>query len=198
VALRFLDAMVPALTAQATTPASSVRRLAFVYMPMGANLAEWTPPGSGNLAELSPTLNSLRPFVDQLTVITNLELKNAYPGTHATFNAGFLRAAKAKRTESSDNCLGTTADQIAAKHLGKDTRLPSLELSMDLLTTVGLCDDGYTCVIRINLSWSSPTTPLPSDAHPHRLRAFVWRGRKCGGPHGEPSNKGQPSRPVEQ
>jgi len=137
VALPLLDAMIPALTVHAANP---VRRLAFVYMPMGANLSQWTPPGSGNLAELSPTLRSMQPFVDQLTVISNLELRNAYPGTHATSNAGFLSAAKAKRTESSDYYLGTTVDQIAAKALGKETRLPSLELSMDLLTTVGLCD----------------------------------------------------------
>jgi len=126
VALPLLDAMIPALTAQAMTPAAAVRRLAFVYMPMGANLAQWTPPGSGNLSELSPTLSSLRPFVDKLTVISNLELQNAYPGTHATSNAGFLSAAKAKRTESSDYYLGTTVDQVAAKYIGKDTRLPSL------------------------------------------------------------------------
>jgi len=167
VALPLLDAMIPALTAQSAASASSARRLAFVYMPMGANLAQWTPPGSSaDLGELSPTLSSMRSFVDQLSVITNLELRNAYPGTHATSNAGFLSAAKAKRTESSDYYLGTTVDQIAAKHLGKDTRLPSLELSMDLLTTVGVCDDGYACVYQNNLSWSSPTTPLPSDAHP--------------------------------
>jgi hypothetical protein len=166
VALPLLDAMVPALTAQARTPANSVRRLAFVYMPMGANLSQWTPPGSANLAELSPILSSMRPFVDKLTVISNLELRNAYPGTHATSNAGFLSAAKAKRTESSDYHLGTTVDQVAAKYIGKETRLPSLELSMDLLTTVGYCDDGYACVYQNNLSWSSPTTPLPSEAHP--------------------------------
>src|SRR5690349_18434941 len=92
VALPLLDAMIPALTAQAQTPAASVRRLAFVYMPMGANLAQWTPPGSENLTELSPTLSSLHPFIDKLTVISNLELQNAYPGTHATSNAGFLSA----------------------------------------------------------------------------------------------------------
>jgi hypothetical protein len=104
--------------------------------------------------------------VDQLTVITNLELKNAYPGTHATSNAAFLSAATAKWTESTDYQLATTADQIAAKHIGQDTRLPSLELAMDLLTTVGQCDNGYACVYQNNLSWSSPTTPLPAEAHP--------------------------------
>src|SRR5919197_3058029 len=166
VALPLLDAMVPSMTALARTPAEPVRRLGFVYMPMGCDIARWTPPGEGRLTELSPALQSLEPVMDHLTVITNLELKNAYPGTHATSNAAFLSAAKAKWTESTDYYLGTTADQIAAQHIGRDTVLPSLELSMDLLQTVGQCDNGYACVYQNNLSWSSPTTPLPSEAHP--------------------------------
>ena len=166
VALPLLDAMVPSMTALAKTAASPVRRLGFVYMPMGCDLPRWTPPGTGRLLELSPTLQSLTPVVDQLTVITNLELKNAYPGTHATSNAAFLSAAKAKWTESTDYYLGTTVDQIAASQIGQQTLLPSLELSMDLLQTVGQCDNGYACVYQNNLSWSSPTTPLPAEAHP--------------------------------
>jgi hypothetical protein len=165
VALPLLDAMVPSMTALARTPAEPVRRLGFVYMPMGCDLPRWTPGGTG-LTELSPTLQSLRPFVDQLTVISNLELKNAYPGTHATSNAAFLSAAKAKWTESTDYYLGTTVDQIAARNIGDQTLLPSLELSMDLLQTIGQCDNGYACVYQNNLSWSSPTTPLPAEAHP--------------------------------
>jgi uncharacterized protein DUF1552 len=166
VALPLLDAMVPAMTALAKTPAEPVRRLGFVYMPMGCDIARWTPPGEGRLVELSPTLQSLGPIVDQLTVISNMELKNAYPGTHATSNAAFLSAATAKWTESTDYYLGTTVDQIAAKRIGNETLLPSLELSMDLLHTVGQCDNGYACVYQNNLSWSSPTTPLPAEAHP--------------------------------
>jgi hypothetical protein len=166
VALPLLDAMVPSMTAFARTPAAPVRRLGFVYMPMGCDIARWTPPGAGKLAELSPTLESLRSVMDQLTVITNLELKNAYPGTHATSNAAFLSAARAKWTESTDYYLGTTVDQIAAQQIDRETLLPSLELSMDLLQTVGQCDNGYACVYQNNLSWSSPTTPLPAEAHP--------------------------------
>jgi hypothetical protein len=164
--LPLLDAMVPALTALAATPANPVRRLGFVYMPMGSIISQWTPPGEGRLTELSPTLRSLAPVVDHITVLTNMELKNAYPGTHATSNAAFLSAAKAKWTESSDYYLGTTVDQVAARQIGQETRLPSLELAMDLLSTVGQCDNGYACVYQNNLSWSSPTTPLPSEAHP--------------------------------
>jgi hypothetical protein len=166
VALPLLDAMIPSMTAIAKTAAEPVRRLGFVYMPMGCDLPRWTPPGEGRLTALSPSLDSLRPVMDQLTVISNLELKNAYPGTHATSNAAFLSAAKAKWTESTDYYLGTTVDQIAAKQIGHQTLLPSLELSMDLLQTVGQCDNGYACVYQNNLSWSSPTTPLPAEAHP--------------------------------
>src|SRR5215208_1835342 len=165
-ALPLLDAMVPASTALAATPAAPVRRLGFVFMPMGCDLSRWTPPGKDKLDELSPILSSLEPVKQHVSVLTNMELRNAYPGTHATSNAAFLSAARAKHTESSDYYLGTTVDQIAAKQLGRETQLPSLEMSMDMLQLAGQCDNGYACVYQNNLSWSSPTTPLPAEAHP--------------------------------
>jgi hypothetical protein len=164
-ALPLLDAMVPAATALAKTAANPVRRLGFVFMPMGCDQSRWTPTGE-NLDQLSPILSSLAPVREHVTAITNLELKNAYPGSHATSNSSFLSCAKAKLTESTDYYLGTTVDQIAAQHIGQGTQLPSLELSMDLMQVVGQCDNGYACVYQNNLSWSSPTTPLPAEAHP--------------------------------
>jgi hypothetical protein len=171
VALPLLDAMIPSLTAVAKTPASAdrLRRLGYVYMPMGCDITRWTPPGGEKLGELSPTLGPLEPVKELVTIISNMELQNSYPGTHATSNSGFLSAAKAKRTESSDYYLGTTADQIAAQQIGQSSQLPSLEMSMDLLATVGQCDNGYACVYQNNLSWSSPTTPLPAEAHPRMV-----------------------------
>lgn len=167
VALPLLDAMIPSMTALAQTPANPVRRLGFVYIPMGSDIARWTPAGEGGvLTDLSSTLSPLAPVMKHVTVVSNMELKNAYPGTHATSNAAFLSAAKAKWTESSDYFLGTTVDQIAAKQMGQETQLPSLELAMDLMEVVGQCDNGYACVYQNNLSWSSPTTPLPAEAHP--------------------------------
>ncbi|MDB6028622.1 MAG: hypothetical protein JWM68_4845 [Verrucomicrobiales bacterium] len=165
-ALPLLEAMVPAATPLAKTAANPVRRLGFVFIPMGCDRTRWTPGGEKNLDQLSPILSSLEPVKEHVTAITNLELRNAYPGSHATSNAAFLSAAKAKLTESADYYLGTTVDQIAAKQIGQETQLPSLEMSMDLLQTVGLCDNGYACVYQNNLSWSSPTTPLPAEAHP--------------------------------
>ncbi len=166
-ALPLLDAMIPSLTAVANTPANpaKLRRLGYVYMPMGCDVSRWTPAGD-TLDELSPTLSPLAPLKKDVVVITNMELRNAYPGTHATSNCSFLSAAKAKRTESTDYYLATTADQIAAQQIGQETQLPSLELSMDLLSVVGQCDNGYACVYQNNLSWSSPTSPLPAEAHP--------------------------------
>jgi hypothetical protein len=165
-ALPLLDAMVPAATPLAHTPANPVRRLGFVFMPMGCDQSRWTPRSEITLEQLSPILSSLAPVREHITAISNLELQNAYPGTHATSNAAFLSAAKAKLTESSDYYLATTVDQIAAQQIGQETQLPSLELAMDLLQTVGQCDNGYACVYQNNLSWSSPTTPLPAEAHP--------------------------------
>jgi hypothetical protein len=163
-ALPLLDAMTPAGTALAP-PA---RRLGYLYVPMGAHRPMWNLPGK-DLTALSPTLSPLANVREYCTVVDNLELKNAYPGTHATSNAGYLSAAKAKWTESSDYYLGTTVDQLAAQQIGKETRLPSLELSMDLVSMVGQCDNGYACVYQNDLSWSSPTTPLPSEAHPRKV-----------------------------
>lgn len=164
-ALPLLDAMIPASTAWAKTPARPVRRLGFVFMPMGCDQSRWFPPGE-TLDTLSPILSSLAPVRQHVSVVSNMELQSAYPGSHATSNSSFLSAARAKLTESTDYFLGTTVDQVAAKRIGQETQLPSLELAMDLLQVVGQCDNGYSCVYQNNLSWSSPTTPLPAEAHP--------------------------------
>ena len=172
-ALPLLDAMIPSFTAGAAEAANSVKRLGFVYIPMGCAGATagpikyWTPAQVGTLTELSPSLKSLQPVLNQLTVISNLELKNSYsPGNHSTSNSGFLSAARAKQTEGADYELATTVDQIAAKQLGKETKLPSLELSMDLTTPMGACDGGMSCAYFSSLSWSSPKTPLPTEGNP--------------------------------
>jgi len=166
--LPLLDAMVPAMTALSQTAAAPqrLRRLGFIYIPMGCDVTRWAPANAERLGTLPFTLAPLEPVKNHLSVISNMELQQAYPGTHATSNSAFLSAARARLTESADYYLGTTADQIAAQQIGRATQLPSLELSMDLLTLAGQCDNGYACVYQNNLSWSSPTTPLPSEAHP--------------------------------
>jgi hypothetical protein len=133
---------------------------------MGCDQSRWSPPGQGELVELSPILTPLQPIKDHVTVITNTRLQNAYPGTHDTSNSAFLSAAFSKHTDSSDYFLGTTVDQIAAREMGRETQLASLQLAMDLNPLAGVCNNGYACVYQNCLSWSSPTTPLPAEAHP--------------------------------
>jgi hypothetical protein len=88
-------------------------------------VTRWTPPGGERLDELSHSLAPLAPVKQHVSVLSNMELRNAYPGTHATSNSAFLSASRAKLTESADYYLGTTADQLAAKQIGRGTQLPS-------------------------------------------------------------------------
>ena len=128
-------------------------------------------------------------------MVTNLELKNAYPGTHATSNAAFLSAAKAKWTESTDYHLGTTVDQVAAKHMGKETRLPSLELAMDLL------DHGRPVRQRLRVRVSEQSVLVFADdaaarggSPPRRVRAALRRWRQRGRPPGRTAEEFEPAR----
>jgi uncharacterized protein DUF1552 len=166
-ALPLLDAMVPALSAIGNTAAKPVKRLGFVYIPMGSNQELWAPKAEGRIAELSPTLSSLTPFLDQVTVISNLEHRAAYgPGNHGTANCTWLSGVAPKYTDGPDVRLGITVDQIAAQKIGATTQLPSLELATDFNYTVGQCDNGLACVYMNTLSWTSDTTPIPNEANP--------------------------------
>jgi len=172
-ALPFLDAMVPALTAQSVASRPPLR-LGFVYVGMGNDAGaakweeRWTPKEVGRLTQLSPSLNSLQPFLNQISVISKLENRNAgvAAGFHATANSCYLACVPSKRTEGSDIHSATTMDQIIAHRIGTDSAIPSLELGTDILAQVGDCDSGYACAYMNNLSWSSPTTPLPTEADP--------------------------------
>jgi len=171
IGLPLLEAMVPAFTVLAKTDARPVHRLGFVYIPMGMNPAAWVPTAQGRITELSPSLAPLTPYLDNLTVISNLEVRNSAVagGNHATAGSAFLSCARAKRTEGSDFELGPTIDQVAARQVGNDTPIPSLELGTDVIPQVGNCDNGFACVYQNNLSWSSPTSPLPMEADPRLL-----------------------------
>ena len=169
VALPLLDAMVPAL-GQSSKLTEPVSRLGYVYLPMGMDPSPWVPQKEGRLESLTPSLEPLNPFIDNVSVISNLEIRDAHTtGNHASSNCAFLSCVKAKRTEGSDYFLGTTVDQIAAKVIGSDTPFPSLELGTDIISQVGNCDNGYACVYQNSLSWSSPTTALPTEADPRVL-----------------------------
>jgi hypothetical protein len=165
-ALPLLDAMTPAFAATKAIP-----RLGFMYIPNGVSLGQWKPTGSGTDFAFSPTLSALEPFRDQVNVFSGLahhcaDRMNDGSGDHSRGAGAFLSGCHAKRTEGADLYLGITADQIAAKSLGKDNLLPSLELKLDDSDLDPLCDEGYTCAYMNTFSWSSATTPLPMENNP--------------------------------
>ena len=163
VALPLLDAMVPALTAFAKSPAAPVRRLGVVYVPNGMIMPAWTPPAAGPL-DLSPILQPLAPFRDRMLVFSGLDGVQNRGGTHTTAATRFLTGVVGKRTAQGIEA-GTSIDQIAARQFGRHTQLASLELALDRLDLVGTCDN-TTCAFINSLSWTSPTTQAPAEDNP--------------------------------
>jgi hypothetical protein len=173
-ALPLLDAMVPALSALAKTPANPVSRLGFIYVPNGAVMDKWKPTGAGKDFEFSQVLSPLAPFRDRVLVVSGLAQMEARSyddgaGDHSRGTAAWLSGIHAKRTEGADVQLGITADQIAAREFGKSTPLASLELALETIDLVGNCDNGYSCAYMNTLSWRSPTTPLPVETNPRKV-----------------------------
>ncbi len=158
----------------ATTPTGAPLRTAFVYFPNGAHQGHWWPEGEGKefqLAQLNRTMLPLEKLKDQIQVLGELDHVNATPGPdgagdHARANATFLTGERARKTDSAYIHVGVSIDQVLAKHAGHLTRLPSLELSCDSVRKSGRCDSGYSCAYQYNISWSSPTTPMPPEPNP--------------------------------
>ena len=171
-ALPLLDAMVPALTAQTKTAAKAQTRMGFVYIPHGAVMKEWTPATTGSDFELGPILSPLQSYRDHVLVLSNLAHHQADSlgdggADHARSSPTFLSGVHPKRTEGEDVRAAATIDQIAAQHIGQETRYPSLELTTEDMTgLVGACDTGYSCTYMNTISWRTPTTPLPMEINP--------------------------------
>ncbi len=147
------------------------RRLAYIYAPNGVNTALWFPSGTGKDYQLSKSLEPLAPFRDILQIVGNLDLDKARAngdgaGDHARANAAFLTGCQPRKTAGADIRNGISVDQIAARAIGHETRLPSLEISTDAARRSGNCDSGYSCAYQFNLSWRSETTPVPADRDP--------------------------------
>lgn len=172
VALPFLDAMAPALTATARTAANPLPRLGFVYAPNGMFLPNFHPVGGGGRGfETSPILKPLEPYREQMVVVSGLSNRglvstNEGGGVHTRAHGGWLSGVLPKRTEGADIEAGKTVDQYAADTLGADTSLRSLELTTDSNFTVGNCENGYSCTYQNSTSWRTATTPLPHERDP--------------------------------
>src|SRR6186713_1182376 len=165
-ALPLLESMIPAATAFGQTAARPRTRLGAIYFPHGAIMPKWTPAKEGAGYELTEILQPIKPFYDQVSIISDLRHANAY-GSGATANhnrsaAAFLSGAFAE--VGAQPSLGITVDQIAAQKIGQNTPLPSLELTIEEPSLN--CGDGLSCSYRDTISWQGPHAPLPMQNNP--------------------------------
>ena len=169
--------MVPlrALAAGAADVAKPLpKRMAFVYVPNGANMADWTPKTVGTDFELPPILEPLKKNQKDLLVLSGLAQDMGRPhgdgaGDHARASATFLTGCKARKTPGADIKVGVSVDQVAAQKIGDRTRLASLELGTDKARLAGNCDSGYSCAYSYNISWKGEATPMPPEVDPRQV-----------------------------
>ena len=175
VALPWLESMGPMTSWAAESTAGKAttapNRLAFLYVPNGKNMADWTPSTEGTAFELTPILEPLAPVRDYITVLTGLTADGARPhgdggGDHARALAAFLTGAHPVKTDGTDIRNGISVDQVAASRIGDQTRLASLEIGCEAGAMAGNCDSGYSCVYSSTMAWRSATQPLPKEVNP--------------------------------
>jgi len=169
--LPLLDAMLPAMTAQAQTAANVKPRLGFVYVPHGAIMRDFTPDQTGTDWQFKTILKPLEQYRDRLNIISGLGHTAAdTSAVHSLSPCTWLSGVRPKPTLGSDALAGVTADQFAAQVIGQDTPLPSLELATeDHSGLIGACDRDYGCIYMNTLSWRSPTTPNPMEINPRKV-----------------------------
>ena len=173
-ALPWLEAMGPMTNwANGATPTSKAapNRMAFLYVPNGKNMADWTPKTEGELSELPSILEPLAAHKRDFSILTGLTADKARAhgdggGDHARALSAFLTGAQPRKTDGTDIRAGISVDQVAAARVGEQTRLASLEIGTEAGAMAGNCDSGYSCVYSSTMSWRSATQPLPKEVNP--------------------------------
>jgi hypothetical protein len=177
IGLPLLSAMVPAATALAQTAAAPKPRMGFFYLPhgaimnntrFGAEMNRWTPDAVGPNFDLKPILEPFKPLQQYLTVVSGLGNKPAESSAvHAIVPATWLSAEHPRQSHAPFG--GVTIDQIAARHIGQDTPLPSLEVATEEAVGGGACDRNYGCSYGATIAFRTPSTPLPMEFNPRKL-----------------------------
>lgn len=165
--LPLLDAMIPARTALAQTAAKPTPHMGFIYFPHGAVQAKWTPNGEGRIESFNEILAPLEKYKSMTTVFSNIDNQAPVGPVHALAPGTWLSCVHPAISQEAH--AGTTADQIAAQHIGQDTPLPSLEVATDNHGGGGFCDRDYGCSYAGTISFRTPTTPLPVETDPRKL-----------------------------
>jgi len=172
VALPWLEAMTP--LASAAPAAKSPLRAAFLYVPNGMHMQDWTPKVEGALTDLPLTLEPLKAFQGDLNILSGLALDKAKangdgPGDHARAQAAFLTGRQPRKTNGADIRVGQSADQWIAQHIGDNTKFSSLEIGIEGGRQAGNCDSGYSCAYQSNFSWRDENTPNAKEVDPKHV-----------------------------
>lgn len=170
IALPWLEATSPQVAFGAEPPKPPVR-MAFLSVPNGKHMPDWTPDKSGTDFELKSTLQPIAKFKSQMLQLSGLALDGGKahgdgPGDHARSCASFLTGAHPKKTDGADIYNGISVDQLAAEKIGHQTRFPSLELGIERGAQSGNCDSGYSCAYSANVAWRTPTSPVAKEIDP--------------------------------
>lgn len=168
-ALPWMESLAP--TVQAAEATQAPRRMAFIFVPNGVHLPDWTPQRLGYGFDLPRTLAPLRRVQDDVTVISGLthdkgRANGDGAGDHARSASVFLTGAQPRKTNGADIRSGISVDQVAAQAAGHLTRFPSLELGCEPGRSAGNCDSGYSCAYSSNIAWSSEATPVGKETNP--------------------------------
>ncbi len=157
-----------AATGQVTAPPT---RMAFLFVPNGMHMQDWTPTTEGFGFELPYIMEPLSEVRDDLTVLTGLthdkgRANGDGPGDHARSASVFLTGAQPRKTDGSNIRSGVSVDQMAAQAVGKATRFASLELGCEQGRGAGNCDSGYSCAYSSNISWAGEASPMGKETNP--------------------------------
>src|SRR6476660_4349352 len=166
-ALPFLESMVPAFALGAKANGKPAHRFQTFYVPNGMAMEYWSPKGEGSKFELSPILEPLAPFRDQMLVLSGLKANWNY--IHAGASGSFLTGTTRGGRNEVEIIADVSMDQILARHFGGETQVSSLELSMDTPANAGACTGILSCAYTHTISWKSPTQPLPMEYNPRSV-----------------------------
>src|ERR1700730_11499359 len=166
-ALPFLEAMLPPFSLRAQAVRKPVHRFQTFYVPNGMAMEYWSPKGEGSDFELSPILEPLAPFRNQMLVLSGIKANWNY--IHAGASGSFLTGATHGGRNEVEIIADVSMDQLLARHFAKETQVASLELSMDAPANAGACTGNLSCVSTHTLSWRSPTQPLPMEWNPRAV-----------------------------
>ena len=166
-ALPWLDAMLPAFSRRGLAAAKPVHRFQAFYVPNGMAMEYWTPKGEGTAFELSPILEPLAAYRDQMLVLSGLKASWNYihAGASGSFLTGTARGGKTEIEIIAD----VSVDQLLGRHFASETQVASLEMSMDVPANAGACTGNLSCAYTHTLSWRSPTQPLPMEWNPRAV-----------------------------